>query len=223
MMDIITIVCASCAAVLSLAAAALAAWPLVMAAWDRMGAARVRAVFCAAVAGAALFVGAKHDVGTITYPRTDPETWYMMDRGSGVSNEFVRLNFTRNVIVPASASFFLDGLELRYTNQSDWATHSFTAYSNTFANATIPLDVPYSAATNFNWICYTDWTPSPVVHTNGVAYVVWNVGRHTNELAVTRTGVYVDGTRLAPNPAITNGPPTELITTPLTTNGENEP
>jgi len=193
--------------VLGAASFALFAWPLLREAWERLGGWSEKTAVVLSCSLACLFGGSKS--GTISYPRTDPDVWYLQDNGSAVSNDFVRIGFTRNIIVPDTASFFIDGLELKYTNQSDWATHSFNAYSNTFDRMSVPFDLQFATATNFNWIAYTDWTPQPVVHTNGVAFVVWQigVGKQTNDLAMTRTGVYSNGVKVAPNPAITNGPP----------------
>ena len=175
------------------------------------------------VVGLVLYGGAKHVVGKITYPRTDPEVWYLLDNGSYVTNDAVHVAFSRNLIVPASASFYLYGLELSYTNQADWAEHSFCAYSNTFAQISQPFDLPHPAATNFNWIAFTDWTPPPVTHTNGVAYVAWQIGvdKSMNELVPYRTGVYTNGVRVAPSPAITNGPPVGF-TLQLTPNTQDD-
>ena len=132
-----------------------------------------------------------------------------MDNGSTVSNDCVVLNFSRNIIVPATAWLYLYALDSVYTNDADWAEFSFCVYSNRFQNMVLPQAVPFPAATNFNFVAFTDWTPPPVTHTNGVAYVAWQigVGKPTNDLAMVRTGVYIAGVRLAPNPAITNGPP----------------
>ena len=170
-----------------------------------------KVVFAIGVVLATLYGGSKGFYGNITYPRTDPEAWYLQDNGSYVTNDAVHVSFTRNLIVPSSAMFFLYGLESCYTNQSDWEVHSFCAYSNRFESMALPLDVPYQNATNFNWVGFTDWTPPPTVHTNGVAFVVWQIGSNkpTNDIAMVRTGVYLNALRLAPNPAITNGPPAE--------------
>ena len=156
-----------------------------------------------------IFSGSTKHIARITYPRIDPEVWYLRDYGSYVTNDTVHISFTRNIIIPATAWFYLYGLESTYTNESDWAEHSFCAYSNTFANISQPLDIQYANASNYNWMAFTDWTPPPVTHTNGVAYVVWQVGANKgiNELVPYRTGVYTNGFRVAPGPAITNGPP----------------
>ena len=167
-----------------------------------------RIAFAVAVALATHYGGSK---GWIHYPQTDPEVWYLHDSGSYVTNNAVHLSFTRNLIVPATAMFYLYGLELSYTNQSDWADHSFCAYSNRFESMSVPFDFAYDAATNFNWIGFTDWTPPPVTHTNGVAFVAWQIGsgKSINEIVPYRTGVYTNAFRIAPSPAITNGIPLE--------------
>lgn len=211
------------AAGLALLLVGAALWPFLSQAWDMMGQKRIRRVFLLGVAMATLYGGAKHVVGKITYPRTDPEVWYLLDNGSYVTNDAVHVAFSRNLIVPASASFYLYGLELSYTNQADWAEHSFCAYSNTFARISQPFDLPHPAATNLNWIAFTDWTPPPVTHTNGVAYVAWQIGfdKSMNELVPYRTGVYTNGVRVAPSPAITNGPPVSF-TLQLTPNTQDD-
>lgn len=160
-----------------------------------------RGVFFVAVAGITLYGGSK---GIIHFPFTDPEVRYLTDTGSAVSNDFVHVSFNRSVLVPNTASFYIDGCDVLYTNAEDVAAYAFNAYSNTFDRMTVPFDMPYQAATNFNWYAYTDWTPPIAVHTNGVAFVVWQIGSTTNNLSLTRTGVYTNSVRLAPNPAITN-------------------
>ena len=147
-----------------------------------------RLVFASAVVVATLYGGSKPFQAKITFPRTAPETWYLLDDGSTVEADAVQLKFVRNLVVPTSAWFWLYALESTYTNQSDWADHSFEVYSNQFANisATAAYDfaVQYPAATNYNWIGFTDWTPGPVVHTNGVAFVNWrSINDATNAAA----------------------------------------
>lgn len=201
-------ICLAGFAFLALALAARAVGPLLAEAWDAIGRKRLRAIFLAGAAMACLYGGSKSFTGTVTFPRTDPETWYLMDNGSYVTNDIVKVVYARNPVVPSSAMIFVDGCDHSVTNADRWLTHAFQAYSNTIAQAGIEFTVPYPAATNFDWIAYTDWTPPPVVHTNGVAFVSWQigVGKATNDLAMTRTGVYLLGERLAPNSAITNSP-----------------
>ena len=204
---------------LTLALVAAAIWPYLAAAWDALGRAKARGIFLAATALAALFGGSK---GWITFPRTDPEAWYLLDNGSYVTNDAVHVAFTRNLILPNAANFFVEGLELSYTNETDWAEHSFLAYSNTIGNVVSPFDIPFPNAINYNWIAYTDWTPPPTTHANGVAYATWQrpIDGSTNVLVTVKTGIYVDALRISPNPAITNSPPTSGATLLSTPQGE---
>ena len=184
-----------------------------------------RTVFFLGVVLATLYGGSKGVVGTITYPRTDPETWYLMDNGSYVTNDAVHVAFSRNPILPNTASFYIEGLAVSYTNASDWAEHSFVAYSNTLGSVVSPFDMPYPTATNYNWIVYTDWTPPPTTHTNGVAYAAWqrSADGSTNRIATVKTGIYIALRRVSPDPAITNSPPSSTRTSLLSTPQQGEP
>lgn len=167
-----------------------------------------KAVFCIFVVLATIYAGGK---AKVIFPRIDPEVWYFMDSGSVVSNNVVSVRFVRNPILPGSANIFMDGMEMCYTNADDWAEHSFPAYSNRLDQLiTNGFDLPWPDATNYNWAVYTDWTPSPQVHTNGVAFVAWSIGPATNNIVTYRTGIYTNQTRLAPNPWITNAPSEEV-------------
>ena len=208
---------------LTLVLVAAAIWPYISAAWDALGRQHARKAMLVMATLATLYGGAKHIIGKINFPRTDPEVWYLLDNGSYVTNDAVHVAFTRNLILPSSANIFIEGMELSYTNESDWAEHSFLAYSNTLGNVTSPFDMPFPAATNYNWIAYTDWTPPPTTHTNGVAYASWqrSINGSTNVLSTVKTGIYVDALRISPNPAITNGPPVGF-TLQLTPNTQND-
>ena len=169
----------------------------------------LRALFLAPFVFACIICGAtKARVGTVTYPYTDPESRYLIGGDSYTTNDYVHLQFTKSAVVPNTAWLWVEGCPISITNQSEWADNSILAYSNQFANIVTPFDIYYPSATNYNWIVYTDWTPGPVTHTNGVAYVAWRigVGKMTNDIAITRTGVYTNDVRVAPNPAITNSP-----------------
>ena len=118
---------------------------------------------------AALYGGSKQ--ATVSYPKTEEGQAYLTNNGSSVTNDAVTLNFTRSSLVPDSAWLYLDCYPLSVTNAEDVAANCVTVYSNQFADISLPLTVPYENATNFNWIAYTDWTPGPIVHTNGVVNV----------------------------------------------------
>lgn len=193
-------------------------------AWDKASRHSVK-VFLAFCALATMYAGAKH-IGRIEYPFTDPEVRYLTDHGSYVTNDYVHIDFTRNLLVPSSATLYVDGCDIQWTNDIDKAAHMFTAYASSFSVTTVPFDLPYAAATNYNWYVYTDWVPPPVVHTNGVAYISWQIGigKATNDLAMTRTGVYRDSLRIAPNPSITNAPafPASIMQQPVNDQSSTE-
>jgi len=184
-------------------------------AWDRASGV-ARGVFLVASAGACLYGGAKHIVGHVTYPYTDPEVRYLVDAGSYVTNDYVHVAFTKSLLVPNSADFLGYVRPAGSTNDAEWAQMLET----TFAAFSSPSNVPYIGAISNDFQFFTTWTPGPQAHTNGVAMIVWQqpfVGS-TNRIATIRTGIYLNGTRLAPNPLITNSPP---IIIQATLNGDS--
>lgn len=128
----------------------------------------------------------------VIYPRTDASASYLVDRGSYVSNDVVHVDFTR-LVVPASATFYLDYRPDGSTNDADYAT----AYSAAFSDFTLPLDVPFENATNYTWIAYTDWTPGPAIETNGVWHAIWGMTIPRTHILPVRTSVRVDGEVIA--------------------------
>ena len=159
------------------------------------------------------YYGSTKITATVTFPRTDPEVWYLMNNGSYVTNDWVHIGFNRNLLLPSTANFFVECLELSYTNQSDWADHSILAYSNRIGSVQSPFDLLWTAASNYNWIVYTDWTPPPTTHTNGVAYASWQrpINGSTNVVVTVKTGLYIGPLRVSPPPAMTNGVKTTTI------------
>ena len=148
----------------------------VTAVWDRTS--RVnRVAFVTVCLFAALYGGAKHATGKITYPRTDPTLAYLTDKGSYVTNDFVHIDFERLAVVPSSAMFYLDSCGLAETNAQGVATNWVTRKSAAFADLTVPFDFAFEGATNHNWVAYTDWTPGPAVLTNGVWHAYWGLDR----------------------------------------------
>ena len=139
--------------------------------------------------------------GWIFYLRTDSDTQYIVDRGSFVTNDYIHVDFVKSILVPGSADLQGYYRELSSTNDEDWVQFIQT----TFNDFPVPIDIPFPAATNFNFIFFTDWSPSPSVHTNGTATIMWQ-SKDENTLIPYRTDIYLDGERIAPNHSITNGP-----------------
>lgn len=133
----------------------------------------------------ALYAGRK---GRITYPYTDYEMRYLTDSGSYVTNDAIHVSFTR-IIAPATADFFISFRQVDSTNDFDWVVYTNT----TFAAFTVPCDIEYPAATNYDWICYTTWTPGPTVQTNGVWHSYWGRDKklHTHIIPI-RSAIRLD-------------------------------
>lgn len=132
--------------------------------------------------------------GRVTYPRIDPVVAYLADAGSYVTNDLVHVSFTR-VIVPDTASLFIDRREVAATNDPNaWINH----VTSTFAQFTVPQDVLFENATNWDWIVYTDWTPGPSVVTNGVWHAFWGVDQRQGRYFIPiRTAVRENGNVIA--------------------------
>lgn len=157
--------------------------------------------------------------GRVTYPYTDVETRYLIDAGSYVTNDYVHVAFTKSAVVPDSADFLGYARPVGSTNDLDWVCMLDT----TFAEFHSPSNVPFANAISNDFQFFTTFTPGPVVHTNGVAVVMWqkNFDGDDRYLATIRTGIYTNGFRVAPNSGITNGPP-DVIQFNLNGSQENE-
>ncbi len=117
-----------------------------------------------------IYGSTKPQIGTVEFLRTDADIQYFYDRGSYVTNDYVYVDFTTQV-VPASANFYGEYRELALTNDTDWVE---------FVNTTIedfnpPQPIAFDNATNYCFRFYTDWTPGPAVVTNGVLKINWGV------------------------------------------------
>ena len=175
-MEVLTILafaCATAAVVLLTCCAVILCWGTIAKAWEKAhGDKTARWVFVAAVSVATMYGGAKHRTGGITYPYTDPEARYLTDAGSYVTNDAVYVAFTR-LIAPATAPLMIDYRQIDQTNDTDWVNYATT----TFAAFDPPQLIQFPAATNYNWVVYTTWTPGLTVQTNGVWHAYWGVDR----------------------------------------------
>ena len=154
--------------------------------------------------------------GRVYFPFTDPETKYLLDSGSYVTNDYVHVDFTR-FLVPDSANLYVDACPVASTNV---AMDSFSVWEGTFAEFNPPQDIPYDAASNFNFYVYTDWTPGPAVHTNGVLQLSGRQDMSGKGFFVpSRTGIYEDGQKLAPSNIVIEA---DLSMPPLSNTPDNE-
>lgn len=147
-----------------------------------------RAVMCAAVMLATLYGGSKSITSRVDFPRTDPEVAYLVDAGSYVSNDVVRVAFN-TYLLPSSAMIYVDAWPKSSTDPAD-VINVFSAPLFAFPR---PLDIEYPGAISNRWICYTDWTPGSVVHTNGVFEASWMSITNNPAFAVPkRTAFFID-------------------------------
>lgn len=159
---------------------------------DRIKSFRLRLLATAFAAFMIWFAGGKH-AGSVSYPRTDPLQSYLTDNGSFVTNDFVHVAYSR-IIVPDSAPLVIERRRLDQTNDVDWVVHLET----TIGAFPSPQDVYFAAATNWNWVVYTTWTPGPSVQTNGVWHAMWGKDRKTGlHIIPVRTAIRVDGETIA--------------------------
>lgn len=157
--------------------------------------------------------------GTVTFPYTDPESRYIFDAGSYVTNDAVHVSYALSPIVPTSAQFVGYARPIASTNADEWVQ----MFDSTFALSPSPVDIPFEGAISNNFQFFTTWTPGPSVHTNGVALVnwqrQWRPSINDNVLAPIRTGIYLDARRVAPSPGITNGVTSAVLSLSQTNEG----
>ena len=118
---------------------------------------------------------------TILFPRTDSDIIYIANNGSYVTNDFVHVDYIKHPVVPSSAQLFIDYYAVDDTNLQNVAT----LVATTFSAFHTPTNIPFAFATNYNFVCYTTWTPGSTVHTNGVLHANWGTasGSMANEAA----------------------------------------
>jgi len=184
-----------------LAILSIATYPEMCRAWDRFGG-RSKVILTPLVVSLCLYGGGKAIIGKIIFDYADYETRYIFNNGSFVTNDWVHIAYSKSVLLPDSANIFVDRVEVQYTNAEDIASHFLPTYSNTVGAAGLDFNIPFDYATNFNWHIYTDYVPGPASHTNGVALILWQTskpGVATNVIVPTRTGIYIDALKVAPN------------------------
>lgn len=151
---------------------------------------RVRKLFFFAVAGLALYAGAKRS-GTITYPDIGGVN-YLINRGSYITNDYVHIDFT-TVAIPSSANLYIARKQLDVA-EAQWVEHLET----TIADFNPPQDLQFANATNYDWMVFSDWTPGPAVETNGVWHCYWGLDQQLHEkLIPLRTCITVNGDVIA--------------------------
>lgn len=164
-----------------------------------------RVVFALGVLLATLYGGAKH--GSVSFPYTDPERRYLYDAGSYVTNGYAHVAF-RTLIVPQSATIYAYSRPAGSTNDTEWTERMSDLLSDlSVSDGVYSSDVYFEGAETNDLQVFTDWTPGPAAHTNGVAEIQWRKGYLDPASAAAvpwRTGIYVEGRRVAPAPAITN-------------------
>lgn len=177
----IVIVCLAALAVCLAALFAVLAAPMVR---------RIRWPFAVAAVGLMLYAGAKH--GTVTFPDIGG-VHYLVDNGSFVDNDYAHIDYTA-VVIPATANLYVYRREISSTNVADWIEH----LASTVGAFDPPQDLAFPAATNYNWMVFSDWTPGPSVETNGVWHAYWgNDQRRHERLIPVRTTIIVNGEIIA--------------------------
>lgn len=148
------------------------------------------AAFVVAACACALFARK----GRVTFPRTDADIAYLTDRGSYVTNDYVRIDFAR-IIAPDDAHVFVDARPVGLDgDDSAWVT----IISSTFSEFAVPADIPFVNATNYDWMVYTTWAAGPAVQTNGVWHAMWGLDKRGKAYLIPiRTAVRVDGETIA--------------------------
>ncbi len=167
-----------------------------------------------------IYIGSTKN-GSVSYPYTDVEKRYLIDTGSYVTNDYIHVSFSRSVIVPDEADLQIWYRPAGSTNDAEWAQ----LLNTTFTTFSCPSNVPFAGAHTNDIQIFTTWSPGPAAHTNGVAQVLWkkrSINDENMAASPFRTGIYMDGERVAPNPAITNGPNVEVNGLLMTIQQEEE-
>ncbi len=151
------------------------------------------------VFGLTYYAGSKAVSSFVQFPITNPDIFFLADDGTSlVSEDNVRIGYKRHQILPDSADFNVWRRKIGETNTIDWVAQ----YVSTVGESPSPVLIPFNNATNYEWIVFTTWQPSPTVQTNGVLHCSWRgvPGPYSVRLfgVPMRTYVISDGVQLAP-------------------------
>lgn len=188
-----------CFGLLVVMLAAVAVWRLARsgrAAGRRVRVTRVGGVMAAVMVAAFVYYGGSK---SITFPRTNAEMGLLADDGTSyVSNDVVRVGYTRHRILPDTADLNVWRRECGDTNDENWVAQ----FVSTVGESPSPVMIDFPAATNFDWIVFTTWQPGPSVQTNGVLHSAWRGVPGPLNVRIfgvpVRTRIIEDGTTIAP-------------------------
>ena len=156
------------------------------------------------VVGLVFYGGSK---GYVTFPFTDIERRYLFDAGSYVTNDYVHVAFTA-LMLPPTATIYAYSRPHGSTNDAEFVERMVASLVELSTPSNVyERDIYFEGAEDSDVMVFTDYTPGPVAHTNGVAVVFWQKPsiNATNRAAMVRTGLWIDGKRYAPDPTLTNG------------------
>ncbi len=126
------------------------------------------------VAMAVMYGGSK---GIVTV--NDP---YIVNTGSYATNNILHISVAaRFDFIPSDMEIVIWSRQDGLTNVTDWVQVTKSG-GEPFRLYECPLDIPFTNATNYNYMVAANYVPPPVVHTNGV----WSI-----------KGFYIPGTSRA--------------------------
>lgn len=122
--------------------------------------ARHAAVLALLAVGALIVGGTKPGRVSVSDP-------YIRDAGSFVTNDYVHIAIEAKFdFIGADTEILIWSRDVALTNVEDWVQ-----LPGPFVLGDFPADIPFPAATNYNFLVASNYIPAPTVHTNGV----WNI------------------------------------------------
>lgn len=164
---------------------------------DRLG--KGGALFFLAVACFSVFASfptaSEKKFEKIHFYHASPDTVYLIDNGSYVSNNTVHVDFVTRLL-PDSAFIYLDYVPKGEENNPNAYSTYIARHSAQFPRI---MDIEFENAISNRWMMYTTYTPGPVVHTNGVAVAEFLRAKDKDNIAVPkRATIWEDGKKVWP-------------------------
>lgn len=147
---------------------------------EKIGKSKITKAMAGIAVVCAIMYGGSKSIVTVNDP-------YIRDNGSYTTNDLVHIDVIKRFdFIPDDMEILIYSRELSQTNADDWVKLVRIELGE-FRMYEFPLDIPFPAATGYNFMVAANYIPQPTVHTNGVLSIKGFIVPNTNLSAFPNT------------------------------------